>query len=218
MENNDIDFVLQYDGLVYSIINKFSFYGDRDDLYQVSMIALLNAYKNYNKESSTAKFSSYAYFYIVGEVTEYIRKSKPYKVSKDIIKLSKKVEYVRDYLRQKLGREVSDLEVSLYLDIDINMIASINEINLNVKSLDDVYNDDNNSYYNSVSVYDNNLDSDIMDLRNELNKLSAEEKKIIYDKYYRGYSQSEISKELGMSQAQVSRKENKILEKLKVRL
>ncbi len=218
MENNDIDFVLQYEGLVYSIINKFSFYGDRDDLYQVSMIALLNAYKNYNKESSTAKFSSYAYFYIVGEVTEYIRKSKPYKVSKDIIKLSKKVEYVRDYLRQKLGREVSDIEVSLYLDIDINMIASINEINLNVKSLDDVYNDDNNSYYNSVSVYDNNLDSDIMDLRNELNKLSAEEKKIIYDKYYRGYSQSEISKELGMSQAQVSRKENKILEKLKVRL
>lgn len=218
MENNDIDFVLQYEGLVYSIINKFSFYGDRDDLYQVSMIALLNAYKNYNKESSTAKFSSYAYFYIVGEVTEYIRKSKPYKVSKDIIKLSKKVEYVRDYLRQKLGREVSDSEVSLYLDVDINMIASINEINLNVKSLDDVYNDDNNSYYNSVSVYDNNLDSDIMDLRNELNKLSAEEKKIIYDKYYRGYSQSEISKELGMSQAQVSRKENKILEKLKVRL
>ena len=57
-----------------------------------------------------------------------------------------------------------------------------------------------------------------MDLHKELEKLSIEEQQIIYSKYYEGYSQSEISSTLGISQPQISRKENKILQKLKNRL
>ena len=86
----DID-ILEYENMVYKIISKYKDYCDLDDLYQVGMIGLIDAKKNYKKESNT-KFSTYAYFYIMGKVKEYIRKSNPYKISKDIIKLNKSIE------------------------------------------------------------------------------------------------------------------------------
>ena len=67
-------------------------------------------------------------------------------------------------------------------------------------------------------MYDNNLDDSYLDLKNELGKLEKDEQEIIKARYYEGYTQSEISKQLGISQVQVSRKESKILQKLKVNL
>ena len=77
--------LLEYENLVYSIINKYSGF-DRDDLYQVGIMGLVQAYKNY-KSSFNVKFSSYAYYYILGEVTKYIRENKSIRVSKDVLKL-----------------------------------------------------------------------------------------------------------------------------------
>ena len=62
--------LLEYENLVYSIINKYSGY-DKDDLYQAGIMGLIQAYKNYDS-SFNVKFSSYAYYYILGEVTKYI--------------------------------------------------------------------------------------------------------------------------------------------------
>ena len=64
------DVLIENERLVYSIINKFGSYQDKDDLYQVGMIGLINAYKNFDSSKNT-KFSSYAYFYILGEVKKY---------------------------------------------------------------------------------------------------------------------------------------------------
>ena len=56
--------VLDYDGLIYSIINKYPSRFDKEDLYQVGMIGLIDAYKHYDKSHDT-KFSTFAYYYIV---------------------------------------------------------------------------------------------------------------------------------------------------------
>ena len=61
------DIILKYEKLIWSIVNKYKSYFDKDDLFQVGVIGLINAYKNYDKKQNT-KFSSYAYFYIFGEI------------------------------------------------------------------------------------------------------------------------------------------------------
>ena len=68
-----MDTILQYENLVRSIISKYTYYGDYEDLYQVGMMGLVKACKNYKE--STAKFSTYAYKYILGEVNTFIRES-----------------------------------------------------------------------------------------------------------------------------------------------
>ncbi len=171
-----------------------------------------------NKTNNT-RFSTYAYYYVWGEVTSYIRENKTIKVSRDIIRKSKQIEKADEILSQMLLRKASDYEISVYTGIKEEEIGFIKEICSYTKSLDEgLNNDEQISYYNSVGVYDRNMDPTIIALHQELEYLSPEERQIIYDKYYNGYTQSEISNNLGISQAQVSRKENKILEKLKVRL
>jgi len=170
-------------------------------------------------EDKGAKFSTYAYYYVLGEVTKYIREDRTVKIGRDFIKLNKSIEKARDVLRQRLLREPTDLEVSLFLDIDEDKIAMAKNATMYIKSLDEIVDDSEKvDYYNSVKVYDKEIDSAVMDLNHELSLLDSEERKIIFDRYYNGYTQTEISKDLGISQVQVSRKETKILEKLKVKL
>ena len=63
------DVLIENERLVYSIINKFGSYQDKDDLYQVGMVGLVEAYKHYDKNYDT-KFSTFAYYYIIGEVNK----------------------------------------------------------------------------------------------------------------------------------------------------
>ena len=201
--------------MVYSIINKYSNYS-HDDLYQVGMLALVEACNNYESDKG-AKFSTYAYLYVKGAVLEYVRRSKSVKVSRDTLKLVRSVEKAKEMLRQKLSHEPTDYEVSTFLEIDMDTISKVNDAIFTILSLDDTKTDDN-SYYDSVKVDDSNLNTDFMDLSNAIEELDPMDKKIIYDRYFNGYTQSEISNELGISQVQVSRKEAKILQKLKVKL
>ena len=208
--------ILEYEALVKKIASKYSRYGDYDDLYQAGMMGLLKALKEY--KPGIAKFSTYAYTWIIGEITTYIRENQTLKKSKDIIRLSRQIEKCRELLFQKLQREPTDLEISLITEIDEEKIREIRILNQNTESLDYITEESSESLYNSIKTYDMNIDSEHLDLKNELSKLSEDERNLIYDRYYQGYTQSELSKELGMSQVQISRKEAKILQKLKVKL
>ena len=208
--------LLEYESLVYSIISKYGSYFDRDDLFQVGMIGLINAYKNFD-ESVGVKFSSYAYYYIVGEVTRFVRENRSVKVSKDIIKLNGSIEKCRDTMRQRLGREPTDTEISLFLEIDEDRISDVRNLMQEVKSLDFQY-DEDVSLYNSVMRFDNETDASVLDLKDAIRKLNNDEKALIDARYFQDMTQSETSKKLGMSQVQVSRKEGKILEKLRCTL
>lgn len=211
------DQIIENENLVYSIINKCGGYYDVDDLYQVGMIGLINASKNY-KEEAGVKFSTYAYTYVLGEVTKYMRENRDIKVSRDVIKLKQSISKARDYLRQKLQREPSDLELSLILEIDEEKIAEIESVCADVKSLDYSYSDEDMNLYQSIKVEDKEINPNILDLRESIKNLNDEERKLIYSRYYCDLTQSETSREMGMSQVQVSRKETKILQKLKTKL
>ena len=68
----DAKLIEESEYIVYHVINKYSYYFDKEDLYQVGMLGLLNALKHFDNQKNT-KFSSFAYFYVLGEVTKYIR-------------------------------------------------------------------------------------------------------------------------------------------------
>lgn len=213
----DVDLLVDNEKLVYSIINKFRGYFDMDDLYQVGMIGLINASKNFNK-SEGVKFSTYAYTYVFGEVNKYIRENNNLKIGKDAIRLKKSIEKAKDIMRQKLLREPTTLEVSLFLDMPLEKVLEIETIKQETKSLDYIGEEDSNSLYNKVSFENKEIDPEILDLKTELENLDNDEKKLIYSRYYLDMTQQETSKEMGMSQVQVYRKEAKIFKKLKSRL
>ena len=213
----DVDLVVDNEKLVYSIINKFRGYFDMDDLYQVGMIGLINASKNFNKNEGV-KFSTYAYTYVFGEVNKYIRENNNLKIGKDAIRLKKSIEKAKDIMRQKLFREPTTLEVSLFLDMPLEKVLEIETIKQETKSLDYIGEEDGNNLYNKVSFENKEIDPEILDLKTELENLDNDEKKLIYSRYYLDMTQQETSKEMGMSQVQVYRKEAKIFKKLKSRL
>lgn len=199
--------LLDYEGLIYSIISKYPRRFDHDDLYQVGMLGLIDAYKHFDRTQDT-KFSSYAYYYIVGEVNKYIRESSSLKVSKELIDIKKKVLKAKELMTQRLGREPTNLEVSLYLDIDVKLIDNA------LLATDEVSNLDG---YDDLRYYDN-VNAELLDLKDEIDKLSNDEKKLIYARYFNEMTQTETSNLLGISQVQVSRSEAKILTKLRARL
>ncbi|MDD5980414.1 MAG: sigma-70 family RNA polymerase sigma factor [bacterium] len=208
--------VYENENMIYKIINKYTRYFDKDDLYQVAVMGLINAYKNY-KEDKNTKFSSYAYFYITGEIKKYLRESNTLKVSKDSIKLNEVIEKTTSYLCQKLQREPSTKEIAMFLEIDEKTIVDAINSKVLVESLDEVDFNDNN-LYNKISSVDNNYDSDILDLKIALENLSPEEFSIINERYVNERSQMETSKLLNMTQSMISRKEKDILRRLRTNL
>lgn len=212
--------ILDYEKLVYKIIRKYSYnQNDLEDLYQVGMIALDKACKNYDKNSN-CQFSTYAYLYIKGEVLKYIRENKVIKVSKDTIKLNSLINKTKDSLEQHYGRSVSLEEIASFLEIPLEKVNDTIISNEYVKSLEYTLNEEGKelNLYDTYGYYEKELSEDIMDLRSELNNLDDFDKRLIDLRYYKGMTQQEVSRCLGMSQVQVSRKENKILTKLNSKL
>ena len=185
------------ENIVYHIINKYTHYFDKDDLYQVGMIGLMDAYDHY-KEDKNTKFSSFAYFYVLGKVKEYIRNSNMMKVSKELVKLNTSIEKAKDYLTQRLGYIPTD---------DDHLVMSLESENEQEQDL-----------YNKVGYNEIGYSEDILDLRKELDNLNEYDRNIIIKRYEEGLTQSELSKELGINQVKVSRKEKEILTRLRTRL
>lgn len=200
--------VLNYEGLVYSIINKYSRKFDIEDLYQVGMIGLMDAYKHYDSSFDT-KFSSYAYYYILGEVNEYIRNSSSLKISKNLIVLKSRFLKAKEVMEQKLKREPSNEEVALYLEVPFELLEEALSATDDVESIEDEY--------VTLKCYDDTR-AELLDLKEEVQRLPEDERKLIIARYYEELTQQETSHLLGMSQVQVSRNENKILKKLRARL
>ena len=212
--------IFEYEKLVYSIIKKYSYNSnDLEDLYQVGMIALDKASKKYDVNSN-CEFSSYAYLYIKGEVLKYIRENKIIKIGKDSIKLNSLINKTKDFLEQKYSRNVTTDEIANFLEIDVQKINETVLANEYVKSLEYTLNEEGKelNIYDIYGYNEKEYNADIIDLKNEIEKLDEFERKIINLRYYQDKTQQETSKELGMSQVQVSRKENKILIKLRDKL
>ena len=213
---NKTQMLLENEKIVYSIISKYTYYFDKDDLYQVGMIGLIDAYENYDPDKNT-KFSSFAYFYVLGKVKEYIRKSNVLKVSKELIKLSSSIEKTRELLTQRLGYMPTDEDISLFLEIDIKHINEAKAATALVSSLDSE-NEEEINLYSTLGYTEVGYQEEILDLKTEIENLNDFEKDIIKKRYEQGLTQSEVSKELGINQVKVSRSEKQILTRLRTRL
>ena len=137
-----------------------------------------------------------------------------------MISLNNSIAKAREVLAQKMMRTPTDEELSLFLEIPLEKINEASIASEYVKSLDYELNDDGKemTLYDSISYNEKGYDDNILDLREEISKLSEEEKELIKARYYDDKSQQETSKILGMSQVQVSRNETKILTKLRTKL
>lgn len=208
------DIIVENEGLIYKIINKYRNYFELDDLYQVAVMGLIKASKTYNSEYG-AKFTSYAYPFILGEVIKYINEFRNIKVSKDTAKIYTKILKAIEILSQKLMKMPTNYELSLFLEIDESIIEEVILANTSVESLDRIISQDdkNLELYNKFGYCDYSIEN--YHLISELEKLPPLERAIIQSRYYENMSQSETGKTLGMYQVEVSRKEKKILKKLK---
>lgn len=200
--------VIENEALVYSIVQKFK--GDIEDLFQVGVIGLIKAYKNYNPKYNT-KFTTYAYQYIYGEIYQYVLRNKNIKMSSDQVRLNTAINKAHDFLSQKNEREPSDIELAMFLEIPVEKINEVKNM-MNTISLDDDTNDID--LYNFIPINEMNKD-DLITLRDALNKLNDEEKQLIIKRYFYNMTQSEIAKEYGTNQVKVSREEGKVLTKLR---
>lgn len=211
--------IKENENLIYKITHFFTNYDSKEDLFQVGCIGLIKAYQNY-KEGYNTKFTTYAYPYILGEIKKYVREDKGIKISRDITKLNLKIEKANILLTQKLMREPTTLELSRFLGIDEGLIIEALSSNNIIYSLDEPIecNDDTVSLYEKIGSI-NTLDKEtLIALKEELNSLNKDDYNIINSHYFKDLTQSEIAENLGMNQVQVSRREKKILVKLKDKL
>lgn len=213
-----MEHILKYEKLVSKIASKYSNYSSFEDLKQVGMIGLLKALEKY-KEDNNTKFSTYAFLWIRGEILEYLRNDKNIKVSKELVSLSREVDICSDMLRQRLNREPSISEIAFCLGKDEQIIVDAIMSREFVLSSDYSINEDedgkNVNLYDTVPYYENGYEADILDLHFAIEQLSEDERRIINLRYYEDMTQSEVSKELGTNQVNVSRSETKILQKLR---
>ena len=206
--------------LLKSIIRRFKGKGvEYDDLYQLACMGLLKAIKNFD-ESFGVVFSTYAVPMIIGEIKRFLRDDGTLKISRVIkaqaLSISK---YIEKYSSQN-GESPSIEEISNALNINKEDVVIALDSTKAPLSLSEPIDDKDGDKSSELAdkIPSNEREEDMVDkilLRSMIENLPPREKKIIIMRYYRDNTQSEIAKELGVSQVQVSRIENKIITQFK---
>ena len=211
------ELILENKNLIYSITRYFEKYSNKEDLFQAGCIGMIMAYKNYDA-SMNVKFTTYAYPYILGEMKKLVSLDKGIKIGRNIQLLNLKIEKARVILSQKLMREPTNNELAEFLELPLNLIAeAINSVKP-IYSIDEPLNTEGKeiTFQDTIGKTDN-ID-DLLLLKDALTNLTPFERKIITKRYMNDLTQQQTAEELGMTQVQVSRGEQKILTKLKSKL
>ncbi len=215
MSNEIMELIRTNEKLIYKIASRFSNSYPIEDLYQVGVIGLINAYNNYNPERG-AKFTTYAYQYIIGEMIEFAKKDRTIKVSKDSLKIYKSYEKARELLSQKMQRTPTFSEICEFLELDESLVIEAIRTSEFVLSTDSFLKGDEETTFIQTCGEDRRESIDaLLDLKEELMKLSEEERQLMDLRYFKDYTQSETANALGISQVQVSRYEKHVLAKIK---
>lgn len=206
--------------LVLSIVQKYhQRTNNLDDLFQVGIIGLIKAIENFNT-SYDLRFSTYAVPLIMGEIKRYLRDNSPLRIPRSMRDLAYKALLENEAYMRKNHKEPSTKELASLLDVkEILLIEALSSTN-SVASLSQEMQSDGNGKVDLASQIPhpkNDLDhvNNYIDLYNALNTLDEKERIVIEDRYFLDHTQSEIAKELFVSQAQVSRIEKQALSHLK---
>ena len=203
-------------GLVWCIVKRFCGRGtDPEDLFQIGSIGLLKAIDKFNLDFEV-KFSTYAVPMIAGEIRRFLRDDGMIKVSRSLKELSYKAHLIRERLQEELGRDATVQELAQELGVPEEELTMALESSGEVESIyKPVYQKDGNE----IQLVDRLMEKEgheeqILNkivLGGLLETLKKEERRLIYLRYFKNQTQTQVGKELGISQVQVSRMEKKIL-------
>lgn len=205
--------------LVLSVVQRFSNRGENmDDLFQVGVIGLIKAIDNFNT-SLDVRFSTYAVPMCIGEIRRYLRDDNPVRVSRSMRDTAYKAMQVKEQLINKYGKEPTIEQIAEKLDMKKSEVVLALEAIVDPVSLyEPVYNDGGDTIFVMDQVGDSSSDKDWIDeisIKDEIKKLDPRERNIMYLRFMQGKTQMEVAKEVGISQAQVSRLEKNALKKIK---
>ena len=205
--------------LVLAVLKKYSSRADNlDDLFQVGVIGLIKAIENFDL-SFGLKLSTYACPMIAGEMRRSLRDNNMLRVSRSLKDLAYKTLQMREYLTNKQGYVPSYEEIAKQLGVpEIDVVIAVESTYAPKSMYTPIYNDGSDTIYLYEQLEDKNTSNDIgskLALHNAINKLTIREQSILNDRYIIGKTQVEISEELGISQAQVSRIETSAINTLK---
>lgn len=209
-------------GLIWSIVKRFKDRGfETEDLYQIAVIGFIKSIKKFDT-SFDVKLSTYAVPYILGELKRYMQTDGPIKISRTIKELLYKISEVeKEYTKQ--GKEISIEEMSKEVGVSKEDVIMALESKSPVNS---IYESEAGAEDDGISIIDtisNNTDEQTI-ITNKLaiteliNNLNEREKQVILLRYFRGQTQTEVAKIMGVNQVQISRIEKKVLNAMKRKL
>lgn len=204
--------------LVWSVVQRFMNRGyEPEDLFQIGCIGLLKSVDKFDL-SYDVKFSTYAVPMIIGEIQRFLRDDGTLKVSRALKETANKVRKMKDELSKTLGRLPTISEVADRLGITPEDVIFAQEANKPPTSIHEtVFENDGDPITLMDQIADDSQEKwfDKLALTEAIGGLSERERMIVYLRYYRDKTQSEVAERLGISQVQVSRLEKKILQSIK---
>ena len=205
--------------LILSVLKKYNNRTDNlDDLFQIGCVGLIKAIDNFDL-ALDVKFSTYAVPMILGEIKRYLRDNNAIRVTRSLKDIAFRGLRAKEELTHKLNREPTNKEIADLLSLkEGDVIQAFEAVKDTISMSEPIYNDGGDTIYLSEQIADNkdkiNWDTRLM-LKEALNKLKEKERFIIQKRYFEGITQIELSEEIGISQAQISRIEKSGLDNMK---
>ena len=209
--------------LVLSVIQRFDRRGENaDDLFQVGCIGLIKAIDNFNIDLDV-KFSTYGVPMIIGEIRRYLRDNSSMRVSRSMRDTAYKVLQLKEKFMAEHQREPTLDEIAQLLDAKReDVVFALEAISDPVSLYEPIYSESGDAVCVMDQVRDNkNTDEKWLDriaLQDAVDKLPERERRILALRFFQGKTQMEVSAEVGISQAQVSRLEKSALEQIRKNL
>ena len=205
--------------LVLSVIQRFTQRGENlDDLFQVGCIGLIKSIDNFDI-SQNVRFSTYAVPMIIGEIRRYLRDNNSIRISRSVRDTAYKAMQVKERLTNQNQKEPTVDEIAAVMELPKEeVVMALESIVEPVSLYEPVYSDGGDTIYVMDQVGDHNDDKNWLDeiaQKEAIRGLSDREKKILNLRFFKGMTQIEVSSEIGISQAQVSRLEKGALDRIK---
>ena len=186
-----------------------------DDLFQVGCIGLMKAIDNFDITQGV-KFSTYAVPMIIGEVRRYLRDNNPIRVSRSLRDTAYKALQVKERLTAEKSKEPDIEEIAKELGMPKeSIVMALDAIQDPISLFEPVYHDGGDTLFVMDQVSDEKSGDTLwlenISLSEAMERLTDREKRIVNLRFFQGKTQTEVSTEIGISQAQVSRLEKSAL-------
>ncbi len=203
--------------LVWSVVQRFMNRGyDPDDLFQIGSIGLIKSIDKFDL-SYDVRFSTYAVPMIIGEIQRFLRDDGSVKVSRTLKETGNKIRRAKDALTKILGRSPTVNEIADELEITMEEVIHAEEAGRTPHSIHEtVFENDGDpiTLLDQLALEDSKW-FEKLSLEEAIQNLSDRERLIVYLRYYKDQTQTEVAERLGISQVQVSRIEKKLLQEIK---